>query len=45
MKISQYINYTIFALLVFLSGCNNGAEKAETEDEHHEDEENVVEVT
>ena len=45
MKISQYINYTIFALLVFLSGCNNGAEKAETEDEHHEDGENVVEVT
>lgn len=43
MKISQYITYTLFAL--FISSCNNGTEKVAIEEEHHEDEENVVEVT
>jgi len=43
MKISQYIIYTL--LVLSISGCNNGVEKAGAEQEHHEDEENVVEVT
>jgi len=43
MKILQYFIYTVLSL--FISACNNGAEKAVTEKDHHEDEENVVELT
>ena len=43
MKISQYIIYTFLALVI--SGCNNGTEKALEDEGHHEDAENVVEVT